>query len=168
MAGDNGGGSGGGGATIKQQLEQAQTRIAELEKVGEKVTKLETDFKASEEKAEKLGADLKSFEEKTTKLESDLKASEEKATKLEADFKASEEKATKLEADFKASEENLKNADSRADTRLREIVARSGGVLPPKDFGAGAKTDEQKPGDKAEAPAKRLASIFTLPGSTQA
>lgn len=113
FAAEGGGGGGGGEApakTLKDQLADANLRIAELEpksklsddlqtQLGEangKVTKLEGDFKAEGEKVTKLEGDVKAAGEKITKLEGDLKASGEKVTKLEGDVKAAEAKTTKV------------------------------------------------------------------------
>jgi chromosome segregation ATPase len=148
--------SGGGSdvaPTIKQQLETAQARVAELEPLEGKVTKLEGDLKAATENASEIGGDLKAANEKVTALEGDLKVAGEKATKLEGDLKAANEKTEKAESD-------LKTADERAETKLREIDAKNGGTLPSKQADAGDHTQEKSKADGT--PRERLAGIFKI------
>lgn len=91
--------------TLKEQLDAATARIAELEPKANAALKLEADLKASGDKVVKLEADLKASGEQVTKLETDLKASGEKVVKLEADLKASGEKVKSLEDSAKTADE---------------------------------------------------------------
>lgn len=123
--------------TDLELLQDAQERITLLE--GEKTTLIteRDDLKAKAGAVETLTKERDDLQTKVTALEADktqlttdLAAANAAKTALTTDLATANTAKTKAEAD-------LKTADERAETRLREISAKNGGTLPPKDHNAG-------------------------------
>jgi len=128
--------------TLKQELENAQARITELEgqialadgkfsaldteknELSVKLTAAETKVSEQAGEIEKHGNEIKTRDEKISALETEKGTLTTRAEKAEGE-------ANKLTAEAKD-----------ADTRAREIAAAAGVVLPPKSATGGNKTNE--------------------------
>jgi hypothetical protein len=71
-----------------------------------------------------------------------------------------ESRIAMLESQLKQAQENLKTSDARAESTHREIAARCGGVLPPKDIKAGNPSNGEV--DQKADPKTRLAQVFRV------
>jgi hypothetical protein len=114
-------GTGGAGKTLKEQLAAANERIVTLETRAEEAD-------AAEVKIAQLNQTIAS---------NGIKSAADKVLLDAAVKDKADADAAKVLADSAKSkaESDLKTADDRAETRLREISAKSGGVLPPKKGG---------------------------------
>jgi chromosome segregation ATPase len=132
--------------TQKEQLAEAQTRITELEQQG--VTAAEVIAKQDSAISE-LTVKLTTAETKVSEQESEISNLNKVLETLTESAEISETEIDRLEAEqLKALAEiaelkqSAKSVEELADTRAREIAARNGATLPPKQPGAGDKTIE--------------------------
>jgi chromosome segregation ATPase len=145
--------------TDLELLQDAQERITVLE--GEQKTLIteRDDLKAKAGTVESLTKERDDLQTKVTALEG------EKAT-LTTDLATANSDKTKLTTDL-ATANTAKataiaerdKADERAETRLREISAKNGGTLPPKDHNAGNSQTGGKPENKLTGREKTIAYL---------
>lgn len=154
--------AGGGSETlpIKQQLENANARVAELEPKAKEADDLKTKLSDAEGKVTALEGEKAQLTQNLADANTKVTGLETKVTALDGDLKAANQKATDATAAKDKAEADLKTTDERTETRLREISARNGGTLPPKAAGAGDHTQEETKADAT--PREKLAGIFKV------
>jgi|694.fasta_scaffold01691_15 chromosome segregation ATPase len=122
-----------------------QTLITERDDLKAKVTDIEANLNAASVKVLALEG------EKAT-LTKDLATANSDKTKLTTDLATANTAKANAEA-------ALVTADERAETRLREISAKNGGTLPPKDHTAGNSQTGGKPENKLTGREKTIAYL---------
>jgi len=115
---DTGGASGNPPKTLKDQLTDAQARIAELEPKSKLAEDLQTKLTESEGKVTKLEGEAKTASETITKLQGEAKTAAETISKLQGEAKTAGETINKLEGAVKTAEGNV--------TKIKEHAAKHG------------------------------------------
>jgi chromosome segregation ATPase len=132
--------------TQKEQLAEAQTRITELEgtlataqlnysELEVKFTELTLNLTAAQSLVAEQEKQISSFEALTVALTESAETAEAALETEKAEHAISTAQIDELK-------KSAKSVEELADTRAREIAARNGATVPPKQPGAGDKTVE--------------------------
>lgn len=163
---DKGGGAGSGESqkppTVPELTQKVKDLEAEKLSLEGKVTEANTakdNAIAAQQKAE--GERDVANTAKDTAIAAQQKAEGEREQAVKDKTAAETAKADAVKDKEKA-EADLKNTDERTEARLRELSAKNGGTLPPKQQGAGDHTVTDKPDDKTKTPVQRLASTIKI------
>jgi chromosome segregation ATPase len=162
MEPDKGGSSGGGSQkplTVVELTQRVQalegektTLTTERDDLKAKVGTLEAEKATLTTERDDLKAKVGTLEGEKATLTTDLATANSDKTKLTTDLATANTAKTNAEA-------ALVTADERAETRLREISAKNGGTLPPKDHTAGNSQTGGKPENKLTGREKTIAYL---------